>query len=373
MPSLKEVTFHREDGVLPEGAKPPLRWRLQRLVGPLLLGAVVLVTVGVGVLLAMDLLGEDPADASELDLAAEVLAAQSDAQQAQSGRVQNPGGVTTTEPSSGATLTLLDIPAGAAVRVDDEPVGRAPLPPLDVAPGYRFVSVEAGDQLVMDTLVYAAEGGTLSLSMEPADAVVASALLEPYEAPRQREVTAQPEPRRPEPRPAEPAPRTPAQPRVERPRAEPPAVRPAQGALVVQSEPSGAEVLIDGQARGTTPLSLSGLPVGTYTVSLSAPDHVPVQRSVAVQAGATETVRLTLAPAAPPQGRLVVVARPWGSVYIDGALHARNTDVAYETELLAGPHRVRVVHPDLGTREVTVDVGATVTTRVTIDLTQPPD
>ena len=80
-------------------------------------------------------------------------------------------------------------------------------------------------------------------------------------------------------------------------------------------------------------------------------------------------VRLSLAAVAGP-GTLQVLAQPWGTIYIDGALHKRNTDVVYRTEVPAGTHEIRVVHPTFGTRTRQVTVRAGQSVMEVFDLTE---
>jgi len=56
------------------------------------------------------------------------------------------------------------------------------------------------------------------------------------------------------------------------------------GSLDVQTVPSGARVVIAGQARGTTPLTVRGLAPGTHEVTLSTSERTVTQQ-VEVQAG----------------------------------------------------------------------------------------
>jgi hypothetical protein len=74
------------------------------------------------------------------------------------------------------------------------------------------------------------------------------------------------------------------------------------------------------------------------------------------------------APLRPKTGRLRVLAQPWGTIYINGTLHARESDVWYETTLPAGAYRVTVVHPALGQRVQTVEVRPDDETAVVVDL-----
>lgn len=74
----------------------------------------------------------------------------------------------------------------------------------------------------------------------------------------------------------------------------------------------------------------------------------------------TEPVALT--------GTLTVLVRPWGSIYIDGTLHQRETDIQYTATLSVGRHHVRVEHPALGTRETEVEIGADRPVNLVFDL-----
>lgn len=78
---------------------------------------------------------------------------------------------------------------------------------------------------------------------------------------------------------------------------------PATG-LAFQVEPASAEILVDGESRGTVAALQSGalgLPSGIYQVSLRAPGFVTWRAEVAVRS-ARERIEVTLArkePAAP--------------------------------------------------------------------------
>jgi hypothetical protein len=76
--------------------------------------------------------------------------------------------------------------------------------------------------------------------------------------------------------------------------------------------------------------------------------------------------------ASPETGTLAVVVRPWGTILIDGAVAARETDVRHVAAVAAGPHRVRAEHPALGSREVEVVVEAGATAEVVLDLHEQP-
>ena len=69
------------------------------------------------------------------------------------------------------------------------------------------------------------------------------------------------------------------------------------GMLFVDTEPSGAEVLIDGIVRGRSPVGVAGLKPGEYRVTLGHDGYAGVSRVLAVAAGRTERLFFSLLPA----------------------------------------------------------------------------
>ncbi len=145
-----------------------------------------------------------------------------------------------------------------------------------------------------------------------------------------------------------------------------PTPAPKTGSLVVTSSPSGAMVRVDGTARGTTPLTLTDLDAGTYTLQVEADAHRPVRTTAAVTAG--DTLRLTPA-LAPVPASIRVRAVPYGSIAIDGTTRLDNSDVALTDSLAPGTYRLQATYRGLTwTRTVTLDPGEDY--RRVIDFTQ---
>jgi len=65
----------------------------------------------------------------------------------------------------------------------------------------------------------------------------------------------------------------------------------ATGALAVKSKPDGAEVILDGQSRGNTPLEVEGLAPGSYHLVLRRAGHEFWSREVVVKGGGRAEVR----------------------------------------------------------------------------------
>jgi serine/threonine-protein kinase len=78
------------------------------------------------------------------------------------------------------------------------------------------------------------------------------------------------------------------------PRSTAPAIVPGQ--LTVDSSPTGALVAVDGQAQAVTPLSLTSLPPGHHTITVSKAGYASETRAVDIASGSKSVVSLQLAP-----------------------------------------------------------------------------
>jgi hypothetical protein len=138
--------------------------------------------------------------------------------------------------------------------------------------------------------------------------------------------------------------------------------------MALASTPAGAAIFLNGAPRGATPQQIDDLPAGTYAVRIERDGFVPWTDSVAVGAETTRRIQPELTP---QTGTVRILALPWGTIYVNDALHTRNADIWVSTTLPVGTHDVTAVHPALGrqTRTVTVAPG---TTSLTIDLRRPP-
>ena len=137
----------------------------------------------------------------------------------------------------------------------------------------------------------------------------------------------------------------------------PSAAAEAPGTLVVTTTPEGVPVIIDGQPRGVTPLSVELAP-GSHELRLetaTGPRVIPFR----VNSGSTVSQTLELPKVAPSTGFLSVRSEPAGArVTIDGSERGI-TPITIEG-LTPGTHSV-VLANDLNTvtQEVAVEAGAT--------------
>jgi hypothetical protein len=127
-----------------------------------------------------------------------------------------------------------------------------------------------------------------------------------------------------------------------------PAASPAgTGGMRVETDPPGAEVWVDGSARGSAPLTLADLEPGRVSVRAEKPGYAAAEERVRVRPGKVVPLTLRLSPL-PAGGALRISSTPEGAAwYLDGDYMGVTPDRAMS--LKAGDHRVRVGkpgHPD---------------------------
>jgi hypothetical protein len=124
---------------------------------------------------------------------------------------------------------------------------------------------------------------------------------------------------------------------------------PAAGSLLVQSDPPGARVTVDGVAHGIAPVSVADLAPGDHEVVLQAQGGAPVRQRVVIQAGVTSSV---LAPVAAVQGPVsgwLSVKAPVTMEIKEGGRLLGTTD-SDRLMMSAGRHEVELVNDTLGYR-----------------------
>lgn len=127
------------------------------------------------------------------------------------------------------------------------------------------------------------------------------------------------------------------------------------GGMNLQSAPDGASLVVDGEYRGKTPLTLSDLSPGTYMVNFSRFGFRELSTRIVVVPGKISEVTVTLEP---ETGTLTVNSTPSGArVLLDG------TDAGFSPVVLAnisaGNHTITLEKDGYVTadRQVTVSAG----------------
>lgn len=154
--------------------------------------------------------------------------------------------------------------------------------------------------------------------------------------------------------------------------------------LLVRSSPSGAVVSVDGVARGTTPLTLRDLALGTRAVTLSRPGYTPSERRVVLTADRpSRSVDVQLSPISAPSSRttreprsapattasLVVDSRPAGSSVVINGEVAGTTPLTIES-VSPGTLTIRIERPGYRSWTETIELKAGERRRVAASLEQ---
>ena len=152
----------------------------------------------------------------------------------------------------------------------------------------------------------------------------------------------------------------------------------ASGRLLVRSMPPGVRVVVNGAARGTTPLALVDLSYGAYDIRLSLEGYEPQERQLAISSDdPVATINAELGRVAETRtaslgvGSVFVDTRPSGvEVWLDEQLVG-------ETPMLipnvsAGVHEVEFRYNGYRNWATTVQVGPSARARVTASLDHAP-
>ncbi len=138
----------------------------------------------------------------------------------------------------------------------------------------------------------------------------------------------------------------------------------ATGTLIIATNPAGAQATVDGQPRGTTPLTLV-LPVGPHTIVLRA-GNADRSIPVTISAGAEVSQYIELPQAGATLGQLQVRTEPAGAkVTIDGV--AVGTSPMMVLDLAPGEHAV-TLESALGSVKQTVTIESGVTASLVVPL-----
>ena len=112
---------------------------------------------------------------------------------------------------------------------------------------------------------------------------------------------------------------------------------PQGGSVLITSRPEAAEVVIDGRIAGSTPLVLTGQPVGRYTAQLRSPNYAEVSLNWEIRGSRPVTIRADLKSNI---GEIRVSGEPdKARLFIDGRLVGTTP---YRGSLAVGKHPIRI-------------------------------
>ncbi|MFA4860248.1 PEGA domain-containing protein [Methanoregula sp.] len=134
--------------------------------------------------------------------------------------------------------------------------------------------------------------------------------------------------------------------------------------LILTSNPTGADVFVDGVAQGITPQFLPGISPGTHTLAVAKIGYLGNYSSVSLSMGQTATVNVNLVPLDTGTGVVSVRSNPPGaSIMLDSKSTGKNTP--YDFTVAPGTHTVDVTLVGYTTYSKTVNVKSGETVVVT--------
>jgi hypothetical protein len=227
------------------------------------------------------------------------------------------GALAVAAPNTGS-VTVTSEPSGSPVTIDGAASGITPLT-LALAPGTHRIDVGAAPELRSQDL-NVTRGGNASMHVE----------LVPPAAPRANAGT---------------------------------------GGLQIATDPAGARVFVDGEAKGISPVTVADLKVGDHVVTVRSAKGDAVNRTVSVQEATVASLIISMysTAGAYASGWLAVSSRVPLQIWERGTL-VGTTDMP-RILLPAGAHELELVNSALGFREVrSVQVAAGQATTVALKL-----
>jgi hypothetical protein len=147
-------------------------------------------------------------------------------------------------------------------------------------------------------------------------------------------------------------------------------MKPAEPAVVVGrvsvvTDPPGARVLVDGKARGTSPITVTDLVPSDHKISVTS-DTGSAERTITVTAGGTASVMFSLPKVSGPVGGWLAIAAPFDVEVVehDDVIGTGGTS---KIMLAAGRHDITLINRSLGyqeARKIDVSAGKTLSLKV---------
>jgi hypothetical protein len=142
------------------------------------------------------------------------------------------------------------------------------------------------------------------------------------------------------------------------------------GSLIVDSQPSGANIYFNGKYRGTAPLTISDIWPGSYTITAEMSGYHSYSTTATVSSGTRSNVYCTLSPL-DSSGSLYILSTPSNAnIYLD-AVYKGRTPMTIRN-IAAGTHILEVDTAGYYDWKSTVEVPAGGTNTVTATLNPMP-
>jgi len=143
---------------------------------------------------------------------------------------------------------------------------------------------------------------------------------------------------------------------------------PLTGAAIVRYKPSNVIIKLDGNLLKiqSNPLNLSDLNVGSHVLEISKTGYSTFSSNIEIKKNETTSLNVTLKELI---GKLSVLVKPWGSIYINNKMEKANTDIKFEKELPVDKYLLKIIHPTFGEWKKQIAVKAETEESIIVDFT----
>jgi len=129
------------------------------------------------------------------------------------------------------------------------------------------------------------------------------------------------------------------------------------GSIKVTSNPSGANIYLDGTFKGTTETTLSNVPIGSHVIKITKSGYNDISKSVTVSSEKTNTITVSLNSLT---GSITISSNPSGAeIFLDGTYRGITPKII--SDVPVGKHIIVLSKPgyETASSEITVSSGQT--------------
>ncbi|MBN1166435.1 MAG: PKD domain-containing protein, partial [Methanospirillaceae archaeon] len=149
----------------------------------------------------------------------------------------------------------------------------------------------------------------------------------------------------------------------------------SEGVISVSSTPGGAEVYIDDEYIGITPVTKTGLSYGAHRVRISLEGYKPWEKTVYPLPGKPVEIQAVLEPSGHETGSINIQLAPqWSTVYLNGLEQGQTKQSVpfILSNLQEGTYEIKVTRPGFEDYQNRVPVYSGQTTKIYVRMTQKP-
>jgi serine/threonine protein kinase len=117
------------------------------------------------------------------------------------------------------------------------------------------------------------------------------------------------------------------------------------GKLTVITEPADAEIIIDNKSVGKGEYTNDKMNIGEHNIMVRKNGFKSYNEKIKIEVNKPLNISAKLSPLV---GKVEILVRPYGNIFIDDQLKKEGTSSPYTTNLSGGLHNLKVVHPTLG-------------------------